>query len=427
MKLILESWRKTLNEEKATIVYDNLIKEFVEEIKSLEESKAELNEILSSVKNFATKAYNTYKKIKTGTIETVLKTAIDSAIKLLDSFESKIPNVAAKLKSVLNKLKQADNMTIATSLVSIIVGLLTGGAIDALVEVLDLINASPNLIMAFEAISKITAAAEIGQLISDTGKLMSAKPKNESLKEIKMSKDMKLIMENFNAWVVNEEMASEEDFSKFFKAVQDNIEDFKNDNEGRMRQDEAIGTAFMLWTFITKGAALAGLAEIVFKMIKKLLSKARQKFDPNETKQWKAEQWSENLEAFFLEVKRGFATGGGHTFLKYFADMMFETLVEIDAFSGEAVKKKIDDLADGLSIIVAVASLVQAGVLKTAESILQNKNALFEIFKSIIKTAFTTGKGLLGFVDGVVQVLGGGFDIYSIAEAIRLFKSSFVR
>ena len=44
MKLILESWRKTLSEEKASTIYDNLIKEFVEEIASLKESKAELNE-----------------------------------------------------------------------------------------------------------------------------------------------------------------------------------------------------------------------------------------------------------------------------------------------------------------------------------------------------------------------------------------------
>ena len=101
MKLILENWRKTLNEEKANTIYDNLIREFVEELTSLKESKAELSEVMTSIKNFASKALGTYKSLKTGAIETVLKTAINSAIKLLSVVESKIPTIAGKLKSIL--------------------------------------------------------------------------------------------------------------------------------------------------------------------------------------------------------------------------------------------------------------------------------------------------------------------------------------
>ena len=174
MKLILESWRKTLNEEKANEIYDNLIKEFVEEITSLKESKAELNEILSSIKDFAAKAYNPYKTIKTGTIEAVLNAAINSALALLSSVESKAPTIIGKLKSVLNNLKKSENMTIAVSIVSIIVGLMTGEAFDALGEVLDVVGAAPNLIVAYEKIQALSGTADIGQVIGKSGKLAKA-------------------------------------------------------------------------------------------------------------------------------------------------------------------------------------------------------------------------------------------------------------
>ena len=110
MKLIMENWRKTISEEKhAKQIYENLVYEFVNEIKTLNENKAELNEVLSSIKNFAQKALNTYKTIKSGAIETVLTTAINSALKMLDLLEDKAPTIIGKLKSVLNTLKKSEN------------------------------------------------------------------------------------------------------------------------------------------------------------------------------------------------------------------------------------------------------------------------------------------------------------------------------
>ena len=170
----MEAWRKKLNEEKVHMIYENLIEEFVNEINSLKEEKAEINEILSSVKGFANKAYNTYKTIKSGAIKAVLDKAIDSALKLLDAFESKIPKIAGKLKTVLNKLKKSENMTIAVSIVSIIVGLMTGEAIDALGDVLNIIGSSSNTVMAFEAIQKLGDSIKIGQVVSKTGQLTKA-------------------------------------------------------------------------------------------------------------------------------------------------------------------------------------------------------------------------------------------------------------
>ena len=126
---------------------------------------------MTSIKNFASKAFNTYKTLKTGAIETVLKTAINSAIKLLSVVESKIPTIAGKLKSILNNLKKSENMTIAVSIVSIIVGLMTGEAFDALGEILDIIGAAPNLLVAYEKIQAVTDTVDVGQVIGKSGQL----------------------------------------------------------------------------------------------------------------------------------------------------------------------------------------------------------------------------------------------------------------
>tara|TARA_E500000305_G_scaffold79171_1_gene64942 strand:+ start:17 stop:565 length:549 start_codon:yes stop_codon:yes gene_type:complete len=171
MKVLMENWRKILNEQKAHVIYENLIEDFVNEIKSLKEEKAEINEVLSSIKNFASKAYNTYKDIKSGAIKTVLLTAIDSALKLLDIVGDKMPKIVGKLKSILNQLKKAENMTIAVSIISIIVGLMTGEAFDELGKILDVVGSAPNLIIAFEKIQAISDSVSVGQVIGKTGQL----------------------------------------------------------------------------------------------------------------------------------------------------------------------------------------------------------------------------------------------------------------
>ena len=237
-----------------------------------------------------------------------------------------------------------------------------------------------------------------------------------------MSKDMKLIMENFRKNMnESESILTEGDFDKFLRAFADNVNDYKKDNQGKDRQDEGVGTAFLLWGFITKGAALAGLAEMIFSMVKKLISKARKKFNPKSTAKWKTEQWAENLEMFTTEVRRGFATGGAHTFLKFVGKFFGEV------FSTDAAQDKIDQFADGISIIVAIAVLAQAGVLKSIEAILQNKSAFGEIIKSIGDALNPIGKGWGSFINGVFSVLGGGFDLSGIKKAIQLFKNVFAR
>ena len=174
MKLIMESWRKNvLEENEATKLYEQLVNEFVDELKVLSESKASLNEILSKVGDFAKKAYNSYKTLKKGTIQKVLETAINGALKIVPLFKEKFPNIATKVERALNELKKDENMTIAISIVSILVGLMTGEAMDVLEEVLNVISAAPNLIQAYELIGNITETADVAKVVDKSGQLVN--------------------------------------------------------------------------------------------------------------------------------------------------------------------------------------------------------------------------------------------------------------
>ena len=173
MKLIMESWRRNvITEAKAIQIHEQLMQEFIEELRVLSENKAELNEILAKVGEFAKKAYNTYTDLKKGTIKKVLETAINGALKLVPLIKDKVPNVASKVERVLNALKKDENMTVAVSMVSIIVGLVTGEAFDALGEVLDAISAAPNIIKAYETIQTITDTANMNKAVGQGGELV---------------------------------------------------------------------------------------------------------------------------------------------------------------------------------------------------------------------------------------------------------------
>ena len=72
----------------------------------------------------------------------------------------------------MNALKKDENMTVAVSMVSIIVGLLTGESFDALGEVLDAISAAPNIIKAYETIQTITDTADMAKAVGQGGELV---------------------------------------------------------------------------------------------------------------------------------------------------------------------------------------------------------------------------------------------------------------
>lgn len=179
MKLIMESWRNNvITEAKAIQIHEELIQEFVNELKVLTENKAELNEILAKVGEFAKKAYNTYSDLKKGAIKKVLETAINGALKVVDLIRGAAPNVASKVERVLNELKKAENMTVAVSLVSIIVGLATGdvdvGDFDfgPLEKVINAIQSAPNLIKALETVQTINDTTEVAKAVDKSGKLV---------------------------------------------------------------------------------------------------------------------------------------------------------------------------------------------------------------------------------------------------------------
>jgi hypothetical protein len=178
MKLIMENWRGSiLQEQHAIELHEQLINEFVLDLKQIQESSNDINEVLSKVSEFAKKAYNTYKDIKNNTIQAVLTKAIDSAMKVLnlieDSMKEKAPALISKIKSVLEKLKEESNMAIAVSVVSVLIGLMTGEAFDVLGTVLDILDASDNIMAAYETISKITDSADVKRIVNKAGQLVS--------------------------------------------------------------------------------------------------------------------------------------------------------------------------------------------------------------------------------------------------------------
>ena len=178
MKLIMENWRGSiLQEQHAIELHEQLVNEFVLDLKQIQESSNDLNEVLSKVSEFAKKAYNTYKDIKNNTKQAVLTKAIDSAMKVLnlieDNMKEKAPALISKIKSVLEKLKEESNMAIAVSIVSVLIGLMTGEAFDVLGTVLDILDASDNIMAAYETISKITDSADVKRIVNKAGQLVS--------------------------------------------------------------------------------------------------------------------------------------------------------------------------------------------------------------------------------------------------------------
>ena len=176
MKVIMENWRSNLLlEQEALSIHERLIEEFVNEIKIIRESSDDLNEVLSKVADFAKKAYNTYSDIKKNAIEAVLTKAIDSAIKVLDFLEEKLnqekPGLINKIKSFLEKLKEESNMAIAVSIVSILIGLLSGEAFDVVENVLDILGASEDIINAYQVISKINDSVDVKDVVNKVGQL----------------------------------------------------------------------------------------------------------------------------------------------------------------------------------------------------------------------------------------------------------------
>ncbi len=137
MKLIMESWRKNvITEAKALELHEQLVQEFIDELKVLSENKADLNEVLGKVGAFARKYYDKYSEIKKGGIKRVLTAAINGALKIIPLVKDKAPKVASKVERILNELKKDENMTVAVSIVSILIGLLTGEFFDAIEEVI---------------------------------------------------------------------------------------------------------------------------------------------------------------------------------------------------------------------------------------------------------------------------------------------------
>jgi hypothetical protein len=168
MKLIMENWKANILEENNVLsIHEQLVQEFVNEIKTLNEEKAEMNEILAKIGDFAKRTYRTYSNMKKGAIKKVLEASINKALSLVPIIKRANSTVGSKIERVLNMLKQEQNIAVAISIISIIIGLATGEAFDLIEEVLNVIEAAPNIINAYETISNMK---DTGKFAKATGK-----------------------------------------------------------------------------------------------------------------------------------------------------------------------------------------------------------------------------------------------------------------
>jgi hypothetical protein len=179
MKLIMENWNNSVVIEQAAIdVYNECVRKIVEEVRLLHEEKIELKEFMSKVSGFAKSTLAAVKELKDSAIKKVLDTALSSLDELLKKIEDKLkekaPELISKVRNVINKLKEPENIKIAVSIISIIAGLLVGDAFSVLDQVLQIVEASDNILTAYETISAIQDTADMGAAVTKTGALKIA-------------------------------------------------------------------------------------------------------------------------------------------------------------------------------------------------------------------------------------------------------------
>ena len=176
MKVIMENWNSSrLVEEHAIQVYNQRVQEIIEEVSILNEQQVELNEFMDKVSSFAKKTLTAVKDLKDSAIEKVLDTALASLDALLKKLEEKLkqkaPQLIGKIRNVIMKLRDPENMKIAVSIVSIIAGLLAGDAFSVLDQVLQIVEAGDNILAAYETISNIQDTADMAAAVTKTGAL----------------------------------------------------------------------------------------------------------------------------------------------------------------------------------------------------------------------------------------------------------------
>ena len=176
MKFIMENWNNSyLSEQYVVDFYNEILENIINNVKLLNEEKIELKEFMAKVATFAKSTLDAVKELKDSAIEKVLDTALSSLDQLLKKLEEKLrqkaPELIGKIRSVITKLRDPENMKVAVSIVSIIAGLLAGDAFSVLDQVLQVIEAGDNILSAYETISSIQDTADMAAAVTKTGAL----------------------------------------------------------------------------------------------------------------------------------------------------------------------------------------------------------------------------------------------------------------
>ena len=162
---------------------------------------------------------------------------------------------------------------------------------------------------------------------------------------------------------------------------------------------------------MTTGAALTALVELIAGKLAEYVAKTRTRFDDSNTEKWTEEMWLENIAAFFGELKRGFGTAFLHTIMKYLGKFF-------GVFGSDKSKKHLDKFADVVLIVLGLAALFNAGIIKHLTSIFQGKISIIEMIKSVLDSVFgVLGKSGAQWLSDLFAAFGSAGDINDTIKA----------
>jgi len=224
-----------------------------------------------------------------------------------------------------------------------------------------------------------------------------------------MSNDMKLIMENWNKFALNE---VDSDLQKFFDAVEYNVEELE-DEKGKQPQNEVVVSTALLWSIMTTGAAAGALVEFFLKKLKKF-AKEEYRVDPEtETSE---EKVLEKAIKVVANLKNGISTLGLHTLAKFL-------LPKLGLFGSDQAQKQLDQVSNALSLILGIAGLVVSGYSATIRAAAEGQGAAQGLVKALSASFdMTTDQvnKLMDIFDNASDIKQG---IIASIKAVRLFMS----
>ena len=168
MQGLMEGWRDYESQLLLEQEFQKDIDLFVEQLSRLDESK-----VLDAFKERSKAILSKYSKVKKTALESLLKKGIDQ---LQNLAASKMPvewkdckklgfsgkySCRKRAMALINKLKRPENLTVAVSLVSILIAAFTGDAFDLVSQALEAFAVTEDVIEVYQTIGDIQDARDL--------------------------------------------------------------------------------------------------------------------------------------------------------------------------------------------------------------------------------------------------------------------------